>query len=98
MTSTRKRASRLVALSLLIVALLIAGRAVAAPLAADIAWWVVAAGGGPSSGAGGLVLDSTLGQPIAGESSATGITLGAGYWYGAQAKYSMYLPDVLRGQ
>ncbi len=92
---------------LALVALLLGGRALAAPLAPAIGeainWWVVATGGGSSTGevpglfgGGAVTIDSTVGQPIAGDSSGTGITLGAGYWYGAQGQYTLYLPSVLR--
>ncbi len=91
---------RITLLTLLaLIGLLIGGPVLAAPLApvadAVVSWWVVASGGGSASG-NNVTLDSTLGQPIAGPSSGTGVTLGAGYWYGAQSAYYLYLPDILR--
>lgn len=94
MTPTHKRRWRWLALGLL-VGLLVAGRVLAGPLAPAIDWWVVAAGGGPASN-GNVSVDATLGQPVAGESTNGGVALGAGYWYGAQATYSLYLPVALR--
>ncbi len=73
----------------------IASSVLAAPLAGAIDWWVVAAGGGPSS-AGSVAIDSTVGQPITGDSAGSNVTLGAGYWYGVQARSILYLPAVLR--
>ncbi|MCX6032818.1 MAG: hypothetical protein NT169_26475 [Chloroflexi bacterium] len=42
-------------------------------------WWVIAAGGAPSSGTG-VALNDTLGQPMSGTSSGSGLALNAGYW------------------
>jgi hypothetical protein len=60
-----------------------------------IDWWVQAGGGGSAS-QGSISLDDTLGQPIIGDSSAVGVTLGAGFWYGARAQYDIYLPMIRR--
>jgi hypothetical protein len=53
-------------------------------------WWVVAGGGGESSGAGAVAVNSTLGQPIIGPSSDS-VSLGAGYWYGAEGPTAVTL-------
>ncbi len=45
----------------------------------QINWDVIASGGGPMSSTN-FVLDGTLGQPIAGESSSPNFALNAGYW------------------
>jgi hypothetical protein len=70
----------------------------------SIDWWVVAGGGGPVSVDGGIVLNSTLGQPIIGPSAvppgllgelAEPTRTGAGYWYGIAVENVIYLPVVL---
>ncbi|RPI54371.1 MAG: DUF11 domain-containing protein, partial [Chloroflexi bacterium] len=49
--------------------------------ATDIPWEVLSGGGAPSTGPG-VTLNGTLGQPMIAPSSAAGLSLGAGYWYG----------------
>jgi hypothetical protein len=53
-------------------------------------WWVVAGGGGESGEASKVVVNSTLGQPIIGPSSDS-VSLGAGYWYGAEGPTAVTL-------
>ncbi len=96
MTPTRKRFWRLLALGLL-VCLLLAGRALAEPLAPTVDWWIVAAGGGPAS-AGSVSTDGTFGQPITGASGggSVAVAVSAGYWVPLQAKYHAYLPALFQ--
>lgn len=54
----------------------------------QINWDVIASGGGPMSSAN-FILDGTLGQPVAGESSSPNFALNAGYWQNfAAASYT----------
>ena len=39
---------------------------------------------------------AALGQPVIGASSGGLISLQAGYWYGAEGGYAVYLPHVSR--
>ena len=57
-------------------------------------WWVVASGGGPSS-SGSVTMNSTLGQPLVGQSSGGSVSLSAGYWT-TIVEYITNLPLVLR--
>ena len=62
--------------------------------------WVL--GGGASdaaSAAGGVALHATLGQPVVGVVTGAGgnVTLGQGFWNGAIAEHTVYLPLVTRG-
>ncbi len=96
--NTRSGRSKLSLLALVLIGGLLlaaAGLAQAGVQATVVDWWVLAGGGGHSAG-GNVALDATLGQPIAGESAGGNVALGAGYWYGAQAHYILYLPNVLR--
>jgi len=59
-------------------------------------WSVLSGGGAPASG-GSVTLNGTLGQTAIGSSSGSGVTVGAGFWYGLGARgYTLYLPLVLR--
>ena len=60
----------------------------------SIGWQVLSAGGSSASG-GSVSLDSTLGQPITGISSAGSAWLGAGYWY-AEQPVQLFLPVLRR--
>lgn len=57
-------------------------------------WWTVDGGGGTSAG-GGYRLQSTIGQPDAGEMGDGRYTLLTGYWDG-DGGYAVYLPLVIR--
>jgi hypothetical protein len=62
----------------------------------DLSWWTVDGGGG-TAGAGVYTLSGTVGQPDAGPALEAGAhTLTGGFWYGAEARYRLYLPIVLR--
>lgn len=93
---TRPRRVLLPALALLLV-LLLAGQALAEPLAAAVNWWVIAAGGGPASG-GNVTVDSTFGQPVTGRSGGGDIALSAGYRQaaatGGPTTYRQFLPGA----
>ena len=58
--------------------------------------WVIGGGGGEASGAGEVVVNSTLGDPIVGPAGDGSVSLGAGYWYGAETAYTVYLPLVVK--
>jgi hypothetical protein len=89
----RSRRILLVGLLVFSLAVLMAGIAFANGTV-SIDWWVLSGGGGGASG-GNVTLDSTLGQPIAGPSSAGNAWLGAGYWYGEQP-VQIFLPMLRR--
>ena len=79
----------------LLLCLLVVGVALArAPAAID--WCVTGSGGSPSTGHGGVALNDTIGQPIIGLLGNEPVSVGAGYWYGAEARYRVYLPLALR--
>lgn len=70
--------------------------AVLAQGTATVDWGVISNGGGPAQGDGRLVLNATLGQPIAGYSSNLSLSVGSGYWYGIEGHYRLHLPVVTR--
>ena len=57
-------------------------------------WWTVDGGGGMSSD-GRFTLQSTTGQPDAGEMENGRFTLLSGYWDGS-GEYAVYLPVAIR--
>ncbi len=59
----------------------------------SVPWWVSASGGGPAGG-GNVAIDSSLGQPVTGPSSAGIFAFGAGYWYGTADEMEVFLPVV----
>ena len=89
----RKRAIQ-VGLAVLLLAAGSAAASTASILAAEIDRHVIASGGGRVE-AGGYVLNSTIGQPVAGRVSNNPYNLCAGFWCGA-ARYQIYLPLILR--
>jgi len=63
----------------------------------DLSWWTVDGGGYTFTTGGDYSLGGTIGQPDAGgELSGGGYTLSGGFWGGAPAEYSIYLPLVLK--
>jgi len=62
----------------------------------DLTWSTVDGGGYTWSEGGGYSLGGTVGQPDAGVLSGGDYTLAGGFWGGAVAHYSIYLPLVLR--
>ena len=94
----------------LLVLLLLATMALAAPVSGfDLSWHLIAGGGGRSASAG-YVVHGSIGQPAAGEVSSTGYRLRAGFWPGVGVKapaptstptatpggYRMYVPFSLK--
>ena len=83
----------------LAILLLTAGLVGAAPLATTIDRWVTAGGGGAISN-GGITIDSTIGQPIAGLAAGGGSQLCAGFHCNVEVDISLthqlYLPNVVR--
>ena len=85
-------------LGTLVVSLLLAETALAAPNAHSIVRWVIGGGGG-SGAAGTISLSGTIGQ-WAGSSGTSGATqLGSGFWGGGGAAgedlYQFFLPLIL---
>jgi len=71
----------------------------AAPVAGyTLSWWTVDGGGDTSVAAGKYTLGGTAGQPDAGVWRGDAYILSGGFWGGgvAAARYSIYLPLVLR--
>jgi hypothetical protein len=79
----------------LVACLLMAGAVLAAPRATTLDHWVVGGGGGRVE-TGPYTLDGTIGQPVVGKINNAGYELGAGFWYGIDVGYRLYLPLVLR--
>ncbi len=87
-----KKTAMLIAVTLAIGAILIAGLAWANGTP-RITRYVIAGGGGYSESTGGnYAIYGTIGQPVAGQSDE----LCSGFWCGAVAGYKIYLPLVLR--
>ena len=61
----------------------------------EIPRYVIGSGGGHAETAP-YALDGTLGQVVAGLVSSSPYELCSGFWCGMAAKYSVYLPLVLR--
>jgi hypothetical protein len=62
----------------------------------DLSWWTADGGGQTFSTGGGYSLGGTIGQPDAGLLAGTGYQLDSGFWSGAPALYSVYLPIIVR--
>ena len=58
-------------------------------------WYTINGGGGPSAG-GVYAVAGTIGQPDAGALTGASYTLGGGFWSGADDRYHIYLPLVVR--
>ena len=85
------------AISLLIVcALLLATSAWAATNATDLSWNVLGGGGGRLE-SGSVVVEGTLGQPVAGVISQSPLELCSGYWCDTGVSgHQIFLPLVRR--
>jgi hypothetical protein len=82
-----------------ILALILAGVVLAAPLAFDLSWWTVDGGGGTFSTGGDYTLGGTIGQPDAGVMQGGDYTLWGGLWGGGELTTPLsfvYLPITLR--
>jgi hypothetical protein len=63
----------------------------------DLSWWTIDGGGGTSTGAGGLELTGTIGQPDTGSASgSSGLTLLGGFWGAPGSGYRIYMPMIFR--
>ena len=62
----------------------------------DLTWNTVDGGGYTFSTGGDYTLSGTIGQPDAGAMTAGAYTLTGGFWGGAAAHHSIYLPLVQR--
>jgi len=62
----------------------------------DLTWSTIDGGGYTFSEGGGYSLGGTVGQPDAGVLSGGGYTLAGGFWAGGAARYSIYLPLVVK--
>jgi opacity protein-like surface antigen len=81
-----------------LIALLASGAAAAPALLQSVERpRAVGGAGGGSITVDGVTLRSTLGQPFVGSNTNDGVTLGHGFWHGAETGYTVYLPLVLRG-
>ena len=58
--------------------------------------WRVIGGGGGHLEQGIYSLDNTLGQPVVGRISNGSYELCAGFWCGAEAEYTIFLPLVFK--
>jgi len=85
------------AFSLLIVcALLLATSAWAATNATDLSWHLLGGGGGRLE-SGSVVVEGTLGQPVAGVVSQSPLELCSGFWCDAGGGgYKLFLPLLRR--
>ena len=85
--------------TVLVLALLVIGVALATVNAGyDLSWWTADGGGGTSSG-GNYSLSGTIGQPDAGPVlSGPGYRLSGGFWFGSGGgvEKKIYLPVVVR--
>lgn len=84
---------KVAAISLLLAGLLLAGTVLALD-GLDIPRQLIGGGGG-SAQYGAFVLQSSVGQPVAGRVQLGGYALTAGLW-ASGARYTVYLPLVLR--
>lgn len=86
-------------LTAVILAVLVLGRALAAPAAGyTLDWWTVDAGGG-SSAAGAYQLSGAVAQPEGGTLSGGNYRMQGGFWQEASqqgATFSIHLPLVVR--
>jgi hypothetical protein len=91
------RASRAVILLAVLALVVVSGVAAAPGIVAAVEHPRSVMGSGATAAqAGGVELRATLGQPFVGVNAADGVTLGHGYWHGADVAYQVYLPLVLR--
>jgi hypothetical protein len=89
--------SRKILLALAALLLLAGGAVVYAQTGGDFdLTWNTIDGGGAASTGGGYTLSGTVGQPDAGAMSGGNYALTGGFWSGAPAGASIYLPLVLR--
>jgi hypothetical protein len=92
---SRKRSSGYALLLGLLLLALATGMLYAAATSSNLDWWFLGGSGG-RSGSGGHVLQGMLGQPVVGPAVSGSNSLCAGFWYGAQCAYSLYLPVVVK--
>ena len=63
----------------------------------DLSWYTVDGGGATFSAGGSYLLDSSIGQPEAGQGGNSPYTLAGGFWSGVSiANYAVYLPLTRR--
>ena len=60
-----------------------------------LTWSVVGVGGGAAQ-SNSYHLNGSSGQSLAGAMSSSQYQLGSGFWYGASARYAIFLPVVIR--
>ncbi len=84
-------------LFILLMALLLTGRALAQPGGGyDLTWHSVDGGGATLSTGGGYALAGTAGQPDAGALSGGGYTLAGGLWGSRAVECRICLPLIMR--
>ncbi len=64
----------------------------------DLSWWSADGGGSGLVQAGAYRFGGSAGQPDAGELVTATYTLRGGFWAGAWAAYSTYLPTIMHGR
>ena len=83
--------------TMLVLSLLLSTIALASPLQDyAISWWTVDGGGGTFSTGGDYSLGGTVGQTDGGVLEGGEYRLDGGFWGGATARYTVFLPLVLR--
>jgi hypothetical protein len=80
--------------SILVASLLFTGVALVATDSPSIDWWVIGGGGGSAS-TGSISLSGTIGQAVVGANSNAPYEHCVGFWCGAGARYSVFLPLVM---
>ena len=91
----KRQRSRIIISVIVVMGLISAGVALAAPLAFGLSWWTLDGGGGTSSG-GGYTLSGTFGQADAGHLSGGDYILKGGFWGGIWQFLRVYLPMILK--
>ena len=64
----------------------------------DLSWHVVGGGGREGMTSGSHQVHGTLGQFAIGPATSAGHFCGAGYWYGIELGFYLYLPLIVKPQ
>jgi hypothetical protein len=81
-------------LALVFAFFLVTGLLYASTTTSNLSWWVIGSGGNRLS-SGNVVLQSTLGQPLAYRASNGNLALCAGFWCATGGDYEVFLPLVM---
>jgi hypothetical protein len=82
-------------LALVFAFFLVTGLLYASTTTSNLSWWVIGSGGNRLS-SGNVVLQSTLGQPLAYRASNGNLALCAGFWCATGGDYEVFLPVVMK--